>query len=154
MVPRFRQNVEAIYGCVACKSWIASRRSSWSSRSRSPKFRLRVVEPVVLVRAGVDRLQIRLKLRQPGGRLHQVVDQQPALGIPQQRLVQGGPERRRVVGEQLGRGDPVHPAPNMSQIVEERPVDLSRFAMTAKPARLAVRGEPFDDRQRARRRAG
>lgn len=69
----------------------------------------RVVEPMILVRAGVDRFQIGLKLRQPGGRGHQVVDQEPALGIRQQRLVDGRPERRLVVGEQLGRGDPVQP---------------------------------------------
>ena len=85
---------------------------------------LRVFVPMVLVGALRNRLQIRLKLRQSNRRLHQVINQEPALGIGEQRAIERVAESRRVVGQQIGRADPFFTTLNVRQVVEPRPVDL------------------------------
>ena len=81
---------------------------------------LRVVVPVILGRAVGDRLQVGLKLWQAGGSFHQVVNQQPSLGVGEQRLIEGRAERGRVVGQEIGRADPFLSALNVRQVIEPR----------------------------------
>ena len=103
---------------------------------------LRVVVPMILVGAFGDRLQVRLKLRQPNGRLHQVVNQEPSLGIGEKRVIQGRAESGRVVGQEIGRADPFLAALNVRQVIESRPIDLSRNGGPMKRAGLTVDAIP------------